>query len=279
VTIDLQKSLSDQFLDVFRDRDATREFLVRHISLETLPVFLSDLKAATKAASNRDALLFIHGYNVSFDDACRRAAQLAYDIKFQGQIILYSWPSHASVLNYAGDEEMTEWSQPHFNVFLKQLLSGSEISRLHVIAHSMGNRLLTGALFSNVLTEKEISHLGELVLAAPDVNRLIFDQYPGFKKRMTLYASDRDQALRLSKWFHGYSRAGDARPDIDIKAGMDSIDASAVDTSFLGHSYIGDSRSVLADVAALIPAGTEPIKRFGTVMAGPPSRSWWVIKP
>jgi tetratricopeptide (TPR) repeat protein len=38
------------------------------------------------------ALIFVHGYNMSFDNAARRAAQIAYDINFDGATFLFSWP-------------------------------------------------------------------------------------------------------------------------------------------------------------------------------------------
>jgi Alpha/beta hydrolase of unknown function (DUF900) len=160
VTIDLQASLSDKLLNVLRDRDARQYYAIRNIAQLSQSIMMSGLIEAMKANSNHDVLLFVHGYNVAFDDACRRAAQLAYDIKFKGQVVLYSWPSHNSVLAYSGDEEMVQWSSPHFNAFLKQLLDQEGINHLHIVAHSMGNRLLAGALFSGAINPRERTHLG-----------------------------------------------------------------------------------------------------------------------
>jgi esterase/lipase superfamily enzyme len=132
------------------------------------------------------------------------------------------------------------------------------------------------------IDRKDQKHLGQVVFAAPDINRLIFNQgsFSTIKsERLTLYASNHDQALAASKLFHGYSRAGDANPEIDVLHGLDSIDASAVDTSLLGHSYIGESRSVLADLAALISSNSEPAKRFGVLMREDGTKKWWVLNP
>jgi esterase/lipase superfamily enzyme len=178
---------------------------------------------------------------------------------------------------------MAEWSGPHFTRFLKELLTKHGIEHLHIIAHSMGNQILVRSLFAGRLTAVEQSHLGQVVLAAPDVDRLIFDQQVVVASikplRVTLYASNRDQALLASKILHWGSRLGDARPTIDLQQGMDSIDASAVDTGFLGHSYIGSSRSVLVDVAALISSNTGPGSRFGVITQGLPPRQWWLLNP
>jgi esterase/lipase superfamily enzyme len=273
----------DSLLNVFTSTDPEAYYSVGEIVPESQSAFWADfVKGIKNDGSAHDALLFIHGYNSSFNDACRRAAQIAYDLKFDGAILLYSWPSHDSLLSYAGDEDMTEWSGPHFDSFLKQILKQPGLGHLHIIAHSMGNRILARTLFSGNLTSQETAHLGQVVFAAPDVNRLIFDQYQCDKlkaQRITLYASDRDQALAVSKLVHGFSRAGDARPTIDVRPGMDSIDASAVDTGLLGHSYIGDSRPVLVDVADLIVKNEAPGKRIGLTREGHSPGEWWLIKP
>ena len=283
VAVERQGSVSDNLIHLIVDRDADRFFSVQTVSLINKDTMWREVGSILSATSSHDALLFIHGYNVSFDDGCRRAAQIAYDIKFNGPVFLYSWPSHHSALAYGGDEEMAEWSGPHFTKFIKELLATHGIDHLHIIAHSMGNRILARALFMDKLSAAEQARLGQIVFAAPDVNRLIFDQQDVVADikptRVTLYASDHDQALALSKLFHGFSRLGDARPDIDLQSGMDSVDASAVDTSLLGHSYIGTSRSVLVDLAALISYNTEPDKRVGVLKAGKPSKQWWVLNP
>ena len=152
-------------------------------------------------------------------------------------------------------------TEPNFTRFVKEVLAQHGIEHLHIIAHSMGNRILMNTLFVDKLTAAKQTHLGQIVFAAPDVDRSYFDSSVVVTKikpvRVTLYASNHDQALALSKvancgktmFLNCVGRVGDARPNIEIKPGMDSVDASAVDTSLLGHSYIGASRSVLADFA------------------------------
>jgi esterase/lipase superfamily enzyme len=45
----------------------------------------------------------VHGFNVSFENALRRTAQIAYDLDFDGAPFLFSWPSRDSLLSYASD--------------------------------------------------------------------------------------------------------------------------------------------------------------------------------
>lgn len=262
--------------------DADRYYAVQSIETLFAGKFWAEVDSALGANSSHDALLYIHGYRSSFNDACRRAAQMAADLKFSGPVFLWSWPSRDELSGYFSDEKMAAWSSEHFVDFLKKILSQRGLHHLHIVAHSMGNRVLEQALISPRLTAAEEAHLGQIVFAAPDLSRLAFDSEctPSSISalRITLYASKHDQALRAAKVTHPFPRLGDANPDIDVRPGMDSIDASAVDTSLLGHSYIGNSRSVLADVAALISSNATPDKR-GLARVGQSPRQWWLLNP
>ena len=77
----------------------------------------------------------------------------------------------------------------------------------------------------------------------------------------TLYASSGDFALMASKTFAGYRRAGDTAGGVTIAPGVDTIDASAIRTDFVGHSYYADSDSVLGDLRDLMLHGKRPDKR------------------
>ena len=55
-------------------------------------------------ASERQALIFIHVFNVSFNDAALRAAQIGFDLGMQGAMAFFSWPSKGTLKGYAADE-------------------------------------------------------------------------------------------------------------------------------------------------------------------------------
>ena len=224
---------------------------------------------AARNDSERDALVFIHGFNVVFDDAAYRTAQIAFDLGFHGVPMMYSWPSQGKLRAYDGDEETTNWSSPHLQAFLERVARESGAKRIHIIAHSMGNRVLTNALLA-LGREPDIQPMFEnVIMAAPDVNAYMFlDQlWPGIKraaKRFTLYASSDDGALRASKRAKGkqdFQRLGEAGPNIVVLSGLDTIDASGIDTSLLGHSYVDSCQPVLSDLSQLVDEGLAPLKR------------------
>jgi esterase/lipase superfamily enzyme len=94
----------------------------------------------------------------------------------------------------------------------------------------------------------------QIVLAAPDIDAGIFKTSiaPALAKasgRVTLYASSNDWALRVSRSFNGYPRAGDASEGIVVVRPIDTIDVTAACN---GHSYIGRNGRVLHDLEVLL---------------------------
>jgi esterase/lipase superfamily enzyme len=96
---------------------------------------------------------------------------------------------------------------------------------------------------------------------------------------VTLYASSKDLALVASKKVHGYARAGDSGQGIIVVPGIETVDATQVDTSLLGHSYFADTQTVLADMFYLIRDGKRAGDRFGLRPVETQSGRHWEFKP
>ena len=234
--------------------------------------FFDDVAARVERSSGKSAFIFVHGYNVAFVDAARRTAQMAYDLGFDGAPVLYSWPSQANFAAYKVDETNAEWARHDFKKFLQDFTAKSDADKIYLIAHSMGTRVLTGALKELLLEDPSVREkFDEIVLAAPDNDAETFkrDIAPTIlaptilagEGGMTLYASSGDYALMASKTFAGYPRAGDTAEGVTLVPGMDTVDASAIRTDFVGHSYYADSDSVIGDLRDLILKGKPPEQR------------------
>lgn len=235
----------------------------KHVALlETIELdreeCLAKLNEDLAQSDRQEIFVFIHGYNVSFEDAARRTGQLAHDLDFPGPAMLYSWPSQATTAGYTIDENNVAWTVPHLKDVLQTLQRQTGADAVHVVAHSMGNRALTAAVRELALEGKMTdAPLGQIVLAAPDVDAEVFrrDLLPAMQasaERVTLYASSYDQALRVSKTLHGYPRAGESGEGLVLAQGLETIDVSGVDLSMLGHSYYGDVARVVDDLKTLI---------------------------
>jgi esterase/lipase superfamily enzyme len=258
----------------------------KHVMLQRIielpkAAFLAQLQSAVLEAADHSALVFIHGYNVSFEDGARRTAQLSYDLGFDGAPILYSWPSANSLLSYLADEATIDWTKRHLSSFLTDVASTTGAETVHVIAHSMGNRALARILDGLSLPVGPL--FKQVVLAAPDIDSGEFLQLAEAiqckARRITLYASSNDKAIKWSKKFHKYPRAGESGPDIVVVPGLDTIDVSKVDTSFLGHSYFAEKRTVISDLFYLIRDGKSPDERHSLEPRTCPRGQYWAFKP
>ena len=265
-------------------KDPNRDVVLLAVRTAVESKFYSELASDIRSSSEKKAFVFVHGYDVTFENAARRTAQLAYDLQFQGAPIFYSWPSKGALTGYPADEATIEWVRPHLKTFLQQVATRSEATSIYLVAHSMGNRALTGAL-QDIVAESgrgPVPHFREVILAAPDVDAGVFRELAtaieSSADRVTLYASSKDKALHASKTVHDFPRAGESGTNIVLVKGIDTIDVSSLDTDFLGHSYIAENRSVVTDIFHLI-AGVPAAKRICLSSVSKQELSYWLYGP
>jgi esterase/lipase superfamily enzyme len=216
--------------------------------------FLDEIKAA-----NSDVVLFVHGFNYSFDESLGITLRLVQRTGVQAIPVAYSWPSLAKISAYGADYDRNEWSIEHLREFIQDLVQAlPQGAVLHIVAHSMGNRAVLWALARLNLPQQR---LGQLIMIAPDVDTEIFEDLvsrSGPFLRKTLYASKHDLALQAAGWLRaGTPRAGDARKQFVVIKEMDTIDASTLKAGMSGHSVYDYSQLMFADLGAVLK--NEPI--------------------
>ena len=262
----------------------------KHIVLHKIELldgenYFNVLSSSIQQTAKKRTFLFVHGYNVSFAEAAKRTAQIKYDLNFTGAAVFYSWPSQASTAAYTIDENNIEWAETNMKHFLADYLSKSGAEEIYLIAHSMGNRGLTNALISLVSEQPELRRkIKEIILAAPDIDVGIFKRdiapqmVSKIKKPITLYVSSDDVALKASREVHGRPRAGDSAKGITLVQGIETIDASNIDTSFLGHSYFAETKTILTDIYNLIHTGKRASQRTQLELVRLSNGSYWKVK-
>ncbi len=238
-------------------------------------------------ASDRNVLVYIHGFNTGFDDAARRAAQLGFDLQVPGITVLYSWPSRGSLSGYAADLSAIEASEAQIADFLIAVSALADRGKVHIIAHSMGNRGLLRALH-RATTQAALragTRFGQIFLSAPDISTDVFRQlasvYPQMAERTTLYVADQDKALAAIEWLTEGGRVGGA-PPVLVLPGIDTVRVRGSSLFRLGHSYYAEEPDVLRDIRAQLYWGESPERRrarFGWPVpdGAPESRGAWVI--
>ncbi len=242
-----------------------REDPKKHMVLSDVRSLAVDDFVTSAGPLEKAALLFVHGFNVAFEEAALRTAQLAFDLKFDGLPLLYSWSSEGSAVDYAHDAATIDWATANLQRFLELVTEKLRLSTLHIVAHSMGNRAVTQVL-ANWQSTTARAPISQVVLAAPDVDTGLFKQltarFRGYRQ-VTLYASRSDRALGLSKALHAYPRAGDADPPC-ITPGVDTIDVTSAGAQMfgLGHGYVANTSRVFTDLYYLVRLGLKPKDRI-----------------
>lgn len=235
----------------------------KHVVLQSVTPLAVDqfgngLAKSVADSESQEILIFVHGFNVTFAEASYRTAQMYHDLKFDGAPVMYSWPSHGALLNYPSDISHADASEAKFIEFLETVAARSGARQIHLVAHSMGNRLVTQSLqrLGEESAYRQIPKLNEVILAAPDVDAKTFREViaPEIVKasnRVTIYASSTDRALQASKLLHQGPRLGLGGDDLisfPDNPLIQVIDATGLDLGLitLGHSAYGDE--LLADI-------------------------------
>ncbi|HEX5818947.1 MAG TPA: alpha/beta hydrolase [Gemmatimonadales bacterium] len=208
--------------------------------------------------STRTVVVFVHGFATPWEQALRRAAQLAVDLPFDGAMAVYSWPSLGEVgpLAYFRDDKTIAASQPMLRAFLERVVERTGAERVSIVAHSMGTLLVARTLKELHDTRPEL-RFDQVVLGAPDIDTTSFRRslapaLRGIARRVTIYASQHDRALAVAQKASSYPRVGQAGPGLLVLPGLDVIDASAAEEGEFGHGYLGASNAVLADLRAVL---------------------------
>lgn len=250
---------------------------------------LQDLLANS---ADDDVIVYIHGYNNTFEEALQRAAQLKHELNFEGSVIAFCWPSlgetfvtrsieaakkDPSLMDrmvspmskpYLRDWGVAAQSQPALTKLLRELLERRRQSggsaRIHLLAHSMGNRVALGSLHQLELSGAfcdQSEPIENLVLLAPDVSVEEFGRWresaARASRRMTHYYSTEDVPLMLSQKVNRDRRAGLCQVNCAGSENYDTVCVDEVNSYFsgLGHLYYGNSRVVLRDLYYLVVMG------------------------
>ncbi len=248
------------------------------------------IKAVLKSQKpSKPIMVFVHGFNVKFEEAILRAGQLAYDLKFPGSVMVFSWPAGPApgffggkMINrtYEANTGSASASVAQFGAFLK-ILAGLE-TEIHLGVHSMGHQVVLPALLAIANESGAKPFINELVLNAPDFPLDQFAKHAEaarkIARRITVYCSFNDNAIAASETFNNGRRLGacERAEGVDM-INVSEIDAPAMGVAGLGHSYYA-SRPILTDVSQLL-MGVEAEKRLFIRKSEPNSTENFYLRP
>jgi len=230
-------------------------------------------------AGARGPAIYVHGYYISFEKGCRRAALLQQNADLVGRFLWFSWPSDGSAAYYTHDEADLYWSVPDLADAIIELERRFGTRAVDVIGHSLGARGVALALYEVANRRPEIQ-LGHVALLAPDMDFEIFarmlPRIEPIVDSITVYTASGDMPLALSKQVHGYPRLGESGNDVSKIASVEVIDLSDLPSEGpTGHLYHIYSPAVGEDLRQLLNEGKQASARSGLVGEG---NNLWHLK-
>jgi esterase/lipase superfamily enzyme len=179
---------------------------------------LATFRRLVRTTPKKQVLVFVHGFNNRFEDAVFRFAQFVHDSRAEVVPVLFTWPSKGSVFAYGYDRESANYSRDALEDGLRALAKNPEVGEITVLAHSMGNWVTLEALRQMAIRDGKVAgKIRNVMLAAPDVDvdiaREQITAMGARRPQFTLFASEDDHALALSRKVWGEPRLGSINPD------------------------------------------------------------------
>lgn len=222
------------------------------------------------------ALVFVHGFNNRFDDAVYRFAQIAHDTGAPVAPILFTWPSRGQLLAYPYDRESANYSRDALEALLQRLVDEPAVREVAVLAHSMGNWVALEALRQIAIRRGQVpAKIRDVMLAAPDVDvdvaRTQIDAMGERRPRFTLFVSQDDEALTLSKFLWGSTaRLGSIDPRREpyrtalLRARIEVVDLTSLESlDGLNHSKFAQAPQVVQFIGRRLSRGQSIDTRQG----------------
>ena len=157
-------------------------------------------------------LLFVHGYNVSFDNAVRRAGSWLTISASMDRCSCSAGRRARSCSSYIGDRESAQLSSDALRKFIETVIAETKAKRIHIIAHSMGNVALNEAMQTMETDVLNKLNLGETGAGLAGPRSDLFERtYRRLQKRgatSTVYAASSDWALWSSSWLRDRPQLG-----------------------------------------------------------------------
>jgi esterase/lipase superfamily enzyme len=199
----------------------------------------------------RDLLVYVHGYNNTFEYSALSAAQLSDEIKFKGETMVFSWPSKGTLFDYGYDRESAMWSRDALEQVFARLIENPNVGKIHVVAHSVGTMVTMESLRQSYVARgiPLIQRLGAVVFASPDIDMDVFKSTVArvrpLASKITIVTATNDRALAVSGWIAGgIKRVGAADKDELKRLGLRVIDASQQGWGVINHDLFLSNANV-----------------------------------
>ena len=263
--------------------------------------FATNINNKLARSKQKDIYIYVPGFKVVFENPLLVASELWHYMGYEGVFVAYSWPSTPSLWAYFSDTETTVVSARSLRLFITYLAKKTRAEKIHIIGYSAGTRVVTRALgdlaliYSNEdeqIAKKEL-RLGHVILVGSDLDRDIFlnnlmDGILDITDNFSVYVSEADKALGVSKRLFGHKRLGMIKKDktfsvYSAKLMMEIKDLHFINvtdaegsTSGNGHAYFRKSPWASSDILVTLLYDIPPVERG---LMRTPEQPVWTFPP
>lgn len=263
--------------------------------------FVAAIDAWLERSRNREIIVYVHGYRVTFDEVAVQMASFSHYLGGEATVT-FQWPTGTMFWNYVTDCPRARRYIPDI-ARLVTLLAATKAEHVNVMAYSCGSPLLASALAELRARHADLDHaalqqrfrLGNVIFAASDVDLKTFAREHvapslDLARQVIVYYSQLDRALGFSALIAGASRLG--QPDLsdltvdDLRVFSANPRFHAVDVSMVrgahemggmkGHGYWYANDIISTDVALSLRYPIPPANRC---LVNEPGTRIWRIPP
>lgn len=245
------------------------------------------LGARLDQVGRKEVFIFVNGVNTTFAQSMTDWAQVWHYLGREGVPLIFSWPSgHSGFKTYFIDSDAGDTSSEYLKRMVQLLAGFDKVEKVSIIGHSRGCDITCRALLSlaeiNTAQGKKPGEglkLNNVLLLAPDVDmnffgfRVVENGVLEMPKMFTIFMSDRDKALSVSRWLRaGIKRLGGfsvkelTASDFSIAKyfpNTHTVVSEAKPANWLNHSYYLESPSVSSDLVKILRYELRPGARHG----------------
>ncbi len=238
------------------------------------------IRERLKTANQRDVILYVHGFNNSFENAVLDLNDVWHFSGRHGVPIAYTWPSGSgNLLGYFTDRESGEFTVYHLKETIRMISAMPEVENIHLLAHSRGTDISTTALRELVIETRasgknpqDVLKIRNLMLAAPDLDygvvtqRLIAEKFGPAFGQITIYMNKDDNALGFAQSLMRGIRFGkltaESQSERESQIFNNIKNVSFVNVKgvkgFVGHGYFSNHPGALSDIITVIKTNSKP---------------------
>ena len=268
-------------------REGTPSHLLGENPHTPAKAFADAINAKLAKSKRKDIYIYTHGYKVIFDNPLLVTTELWHFLGYDGVFIAYAWPSTPSKWAYFRDLDTAVGYARNLRIFLEYLADETDAERIHILGYSAGTKLVARVLEQLALMNHERSaaqvyadlRLDHVILVGSDIDREVFGTYlaDGLLKvprHLSIYMSEKDKALKLSRFFTGRERLGqmwaagkmdDASAEFlhknEAELSVINVTRARGATAGNGHGYFRRSPWASSDILVTLAYDLPPAKR------------------